>query len=249
MALGLVVGRRDRDGGGLMPIQTTTQARAGAGRQATDPITPQAGVDTGGQVDLAVLLAQRDMAAARLAAADADAFRAEGPRIDGRIGTLLSLLLGALAASSAVGGVGAVLSRQHHAYLALWLLAGSAVVLVTGLALIMRLILPRLTPVAPRAGRLARITVRIITRVLPCRRRPRRGGGALAQVAALPDLAAARAHYQAAAGDCLGYQSALAYQHAVAITRRFYRFRTAGWVLTAGVVLAAAGFLALGWGW
>lgn len=168
--------------------------------------------------------AEASAVAARLAAADAQAFRAEGPRIDARIGTLLSLMLGGLASSGVVGGLGGSLSRQRHAYLAFGLLAVAAVVLVAGLVLIVRLILPRLTPVTPTSG-------------------------ALAVVAALPDVAAARAHYRAAGRDCLAYESALAYHHAVAITRRFYRFRTAGRVLVAGVVLAAAGFLALAGGW
>lgn len=168
--------------------------------------------------------AETNMLAARLAAVDAEAFRSEGPRIDNRIGSLLTLMLGGLASSGVVGGLGASVSRQRHAYVAFGLLAVSAVVIVAGLVLIVRLILPRLTRVTPTSG-------------------------ALALVAALPDVASARTHYQAAGRDCLAYQSALAYHHAVAITRRFFRFRTAGRVLMAGVVLATAGFLALGWGW
>lgn len=163
--------------------------------------------------------------AAALAAADADAFRQEGPRIDGRIGTLLSLMLGALASSGAIGGVGATVSRQHHAYVATGLLTTSALVIVAGLALILRLILPRLT---------RRVTAQ---------------SGALALVADLPDVASARAHYRVAAQDCLTYQSSLAWSHAVAIRRRFRRFRRAGIVLLVGVLLAAAGFLALSGGW
>ncbi|HEX9334543.1 MAG TPA: hypothetical protein VF892_01610 [Pseudonocardiaceae bacterium] len=174
--------------------------------------------------DLDVLLAQHAAAAAALAAADAEAFWAEGPRIDGRIGTLLSLVLGGLASSGVVGGVGGELAHQRHAFVALGLLVASAVVTVTGLLLIVRLILPRLTQVTARSGRLARVSV-------------------------LPDAAAAREHYRAAAQDCLAYQAAAAWRHAVTIARRLRRFRTAGRVLVVGVVLATAGFLALSWGW
>lgn len=177
-----------------------------------------------GGVDLADLLGRHTSTAAGLAAADAEAFRSEGPRIDNRIGTLLSLVLGAVAASGAVGGVGATVSRQHHAYLAAGLLVAAAGVIVAGLLLIVRLILPRLSAVHPCSG-------------------------ALARVAALPDPDAARAHYQRAALDCVGYQSRVAWRHATQITRRWFRFRTAGRVLVAGVLLAAAGFLALGVGW
>lgn len=169
--------------------------------------------------------ARRDQAAALLAAADADAFRAEGPRIDGRIGTLLSLVLGGLASSGAVGGVGGSVSRERHAHVAMGLLAVAAVVILAGLVLVVRLILPRLT-----------------RRVTP-------NSWSLAHVADLPTLAAARAYYRDAAQDCLTYQASQARSHAVAIRRRFRRFRRAGWVLLAGVGLAAAGFLALGWGW
>lgn len=168
---------------------------------------------------------QRDQAAAVLAAADAAAFRAEGPRIDARIGTLLSLVLGALASGGVVGGLGGSLSRARHAYLALGLLAAAAVVIVVGVVLIVRLILPRLSNgVTPHSW-------------------------SLAHVAELPDLVAVRAYYQAAAQAPLSHQARQAHSHAVAIRRRFRRFRRAGWVLVAGVVLAAAGFLALGWGW
>jgi hypothetical protein len=175
--------------------------------------------------DLAALLAGHNAAAAALAAADAEAFRQEGPRIDARIGTLLSLVLGALASSGFVGGIGASVSRQRHAYLATGLLAVSALVIVAGLVLIVRLILPRLS---------RRVTAR---------------SGSLARVSVLPDATAVRAHYQSAAQDCLAYQSFEAWRHAAGIARRFRRFRTAGRVLVVGVVLAAAGFLALGWGW
>lgn len=175
-------------------------------------------------VDLGALLAGHNAAATALAAADADAFRQEGPRIDGRIGTLLSLVLGGLASSGVVGGVGASVSRQRHAYLALGLLATAAVVIVVGLVLIVRLILPRLTRVTARSGPLATVSV-------------------------LPDAAAARAYYQRAASDCLAYQSGAAWRHAVTIARRFRRFRIAGRVLVAGVLLATAGFLALSAGW
>jgi hypothetical protein len=188
----------------------------------TPPITSDR--VSGEVADLGALLAAHQAAAGALAAADAEAFRQEGPRIDGRIGTLLSLVLGALATSSVIGGVGATLSRQRHAYLAMGLLASSAVVIVAGLVLIVRLILPRLTRVTARSG-------------------------ALAQVAVLPDATAAREHYRAAAQDGLTYQSTTAWWHAVAIAARFRRFRNAGRVLVAGVVLAAAGFLALSWGW
>jgi hypothetical protein len=175
-------------------------------------------------LDLGTLLADRRAAAAALAAYDAEAIRQEGPRIDNRIGTLLTLVLGALASSGVVGGVGASVSRQRHAYLAMGLLATAAVVIVAGLLLIVRLILPRMT---------REVTTR---------------SGALARVAALPDAAAARAHYYAAAQDCVSYQSAVAWSYATGIRRRFFRFRTAGRVLVVGVVLAAVGFLALGWG-
>lgn len=175
-------------------------------------------------VDLSELLATRDAAGAALAAKDADTFRQEGPRIDNRIAGLLSLVLGALASSGLVGGVGASLSRQRHAYLAMGLLGCSAVVLSAGLLLTVRLILPRLTKVTARST-------------------------TLAHVAALPDAAAARAHYGTAAQDCLTYQATAAWSHAIAITRRFRRFRRAGRVLLVGVLLATAGFLALSWGW
>lgn len=179
----------------------------------------------GADLDLSALLVERDTTAAALAAADAEAYRAEGPRIDDRIGTLLTLLLGALASSGAVGGVGTALSRQRHAYIALGLLVAAAVVLVAGLGLICRLILPRLTRAAtPRSW-------------------------SLAWVAALPDPADAAEHYRAAAADCLAYQSRQAWSNATSIRRRFFRFRTAGRVLLVGAGLAAAGFLALGWGW
>lgn len=168
---------------------------------------------------------QHTAAAAALAARDADAFRAEGPRIDNRIGTLLSLVLGGLASSSVVGGVGGELAHQRHAYVALGLLVASAVVTVVGLLLIVRLILPRLTRVTARSGELARMSV-------------------------LPDAEAARAFYLAAAADQgLSHQAAAAHRHAVAIARRFRRFRTAGYVLVAGLLLAAAGFLTLAGGW
>jgi hypothetical protein len=174
--------------------------------------------------DLDVLLAQHTAAAATLARSDAESFQSESPRIDNRIGTLLSLVLGGLASSSVVGGVGGELAHQRHAVVALGLLVASAVVTVAGLLLIVRLILPRLTRVTARSG-------------------------PLAQVSVLPDEAAARAHYRAAAQDCLAYQSAAAWRYAVAVARRFRRFRTAGRVLVVGVVLATAGFLALSWGW
>jgi hypothetical protein len=164
-------------------------------------------------------------AAAALAAADADAFRAEGPRIDARIGTLLTLVLGALASSGFIGGIGASVSRQRRAYLAMGLLAVSALVIVAGLVLIVGLILPRLSKV---------VTAR---------------SGVLARVSVLPDEAAVRAHYLAAAQDRLAYQSFTAWRHAAEIARRFHRVRTAGRVLLVGVALAALGFLALGWGW
>jgi hypothetical protein len=92
---------------------------------------------------LAALAADHTTAAAALAAADAEAFRQEGPRIDARIGTLLTLVLGALASSGFVGGIGASVSRQRHAYLAMGLLAVSALVIVAGVVLIVGLILPR----------------------------------------------------------------------------------------------------------
>lgn len=175
--------------------------------------------------DLSALLASHTAAAAALAADDAAAFRGEGPRIDGRIGTLLSLVLGALASSGAIGGVGASASRARHAYLAEGLLVTAAVVIVAGLLLVVRLILPRL-------------------------RRVTAASGALAQVSTLPDAAAARAYYCAAVLDQgLSYQAASAHQHAVSIARRYRRFRTAGYVLVAGVLQAAAGFLALAGGW
>lgn len=166
-----------------------------------------------------------DMVAAGLAAADAESFRGEGPRIDARIGTLLSLVLGGLASSGAVGGIGGSVSRTRHAYLAMSLLALASVVIVVGLVLVVRLILPRMT---------RRVTVH---------------SWSLAHVADLPDTTAARVYYRAAARDCLAYQACQARSHAVAIRRRFRRFRRAGWVLLVGVVLAAVGFLALGWGW
>jgi hypothetical protein len=174
--------------------------------------------------DLTALLADHNATGAALAATDADAFRQEGPRIDNRIGSLLSLILGALASSGLIGGVGASLSRAHHAPLAMGLLAGSSVVIATGLLLTVRLILPRLSTT---------ITVQ---------------SGPLPRVAALPHPAAARAHYSTAARDCLTYQSAAAWSHAVAISRRFRRFHRAGTVLLIGVALATAGFIALAWG-
>ena len=166
-----------------------------------------------------------EASAAALAATDADAFRQEGPRIDNRVNTLLTLVLGGLASSGGLGGVGAAVSHRQHAYLAMWLLVAAAVVILTGLVLIVELILPRLT---------RQVTVR---------------SGHLARVAALPDQAAAHAYYQAAAQDCLAHQALAAWSHATAIRRRFRRFRRAGYVLLAGVLLATAGFLALGWGW
>lgn len=166
-----------------------------------------------------------DTTAAQLAAADATSIQAEGPRIDNRIGILLSLLLGGLASSSVLGGVGASISRQRHAYVATGLLVAAAVVIVVGLVLIVRLVLPRLT---------RRVTAQ---------------SGALARLAELPDAAAARDYYRAAVGDCLAYQALLAWSHAVGIRRRYRRFRRAGYVLVVGVLLATAGFLALGWGW
>lgn len=169
--------------------------------------------------------ADRNATAAGLAAADAEAFRQEGPRVDNRIGTLLSLLLGGMASSSVLGGVGTTLSQQRHAYVAMVLLAAAAVVIAVGLVLIVLLILPRMS---------RRVTAR---------------SGALAQVAALPDAAAVREHYRTAAMDPLGYQAGLARAHAVGIRARFYRFKVAGWVLVTGVLMATAGFLALGWGW
>lgn len=166
-----------------------------------------------------------DIVAAALARADADEFRAEGPRIDGRINTLVTLVLGGLASAGVLGGVGGSVSRAHHAVVAHGLLATSAVVIVAGLVLQVGLILPRLS---------RRVTSR---------------SGALARVSVLPDDVAVRDYYRAAARTCLAYQSASALRHARGIAARFHRFRTAGYVVTAGVLLAAAGFLALGWGW
>jgi hypothetical protein len=187
---------------------------------------------------------------AALAAADADAFRSEGPRIDARIGTLASLVFAVLASTGAVGGVGTSISRARHAEVATWLLVAGAVAFAVGFVMIVRLILPRLVRVTPATGVLAWAAalplvgplVRRLTRIRPA-------PGALAQVAALPDTTAAAAYYAAAAEDCLAYQATDAWAHGVAIARRFRRFRRAGWVLTTAVVLAAAGFLALGWGW
>lgn len=176
--------------------------------------------------DLAELLAAHHAAAAALAAADAEAFRQEGPRIDDRINTLLALVVGALASASVVGGVGGSVSHARHAYLAEGLLTASAVVIVAGLLLVARLILPRLTWVTDRPGPLARVSV-------------------------LPDTAAARRFYLAAALDDggLSHQAGAAHRHAVAIARRFRRFRRAGYVLVGGLVLALAGSLALAGGW
>jgi hypothetical protein len=166
-----------------------------------------------------------DLVAAELAAADAAAFRHEGPRIDARIGILLTLVLGGLASGGLVGGIGGSVSRQRHAYVALGLLTVAALVTVAGVVLIVRLILPRLSPVVTdRSGPLARVSV-------------------------LPDEAAVRAYYRAAAQDRLAYQSHAAWRYAVGTARRFHRFRTAGRVLMAGVVLSALGFLVLSWGW
>jgi hypothetical protein len=176
--------------------------------------------------DLSALLAEHSAAAAALAAADAGEFRAEGPRIDGRIATLASLVLGALASGGVLGGLGTSVSHQRHAYLAQGLLMGAAVVLVAGLLLFVRLLLPRLTKVTAQSGALARLSV-------------------------LPDAQAARRYYLAAVvtDQGLSHQAAAAHRHAVGIARRMRRFRRAGYVLVSGVVLAAAGFLALAWGW
>jgi hypothetical protein len=162
---------------------------------------------------------------AELAAADADAFRAEGPRIDNRIGTLVNLVIGAVAASGGIGGVAGLISRQHHAYVATTLLGVSAVVLMAGFLLIGRLILPRITP------------------------SPTSQSWSLAWVADLPDADAARDYYETAADDLDTHLCLQAWSHAVSIRRRFRRFRTAGRVLAVGAVLALVGFLALAWGW
>jgi hypothetical protein len=176
-----------------------------------------------GTIDLAALLAHHHATGAALAAQDADAFRQEGPRIDNRITSLLSFVLGALISGGFVGGASALVSH-HHAYLATALLTTAAAVLATGVLLHVRLILPRLTTVTDQSGPLAR-------------------------VADLPDPAAARQHYLTAARDCLTYQATAAWCHAVGITRRNRRFRRAGRLLLTGVLLAAAGFIALRQGW
>ena len=194
-------------------LQPPPGVPGGAFGLAADPDIDPAGVDW-----------VMEAAAARLAAADADAIRQEGPRSDTRIGLLLSLLLGGAASASVFGGLGTELAHARHAYVATGLLAAAAVVVVVGLVLIVGLILPRLS---------RRVTAQ---------------SGVLAQVANLPGHQAVREFYRAAAIDPLGHQVRAVRSHAVGIQRRLYRLRRAGWVLVAGIVLATAGWLALGWG-
>lgn len=164
-------------------------------------------------------------AAVALAAADFDAFRSEPPRTDARIGILASLILGGVASIGGVGGLGATVSRQHHAHVAFALLVAAAVALAAGVVMIVRLILPRMD---------RQLTTQ---------------SGGLHQVAALPDAAAARRYYTAAARDCLTHWSGRTWCQSKASTRRLFRLRGAGRVLGIGVLLVLAGVLALAAGW
>lgn len=166
---------------------------------------------------------QIDDVGAQLAAVDAEAFRQEGPRADNRVGILATLLLGLLAAAGGIGALNVLTNRAHHAPVATVLLCAGATVFVVGLIAIVRLILPRLSRKVSREG-------------------------VLGVVASLPDVEAACEHYRQAAQDRLAYQAACAWAHARLITRRNRRLRRGGWLLVLGVVLAAAGLVALGLG-
>lgn len=162
-------------------------------------------------------------AGAKLAEYDGTAFRSEGPRTDAKVGALLSLLVGVVGVVGVLGTLGTTVSRQARAYVAAGLLGAAAVVLVLGLLMIVLVILPRLYG-------------------------PEQRPGALGIVAALPDAAAARAHYRAAGEDPLAYRAADAWFHSKVMTQRYRRIRRAGVVVLLGIVLGLAGGLALGWG-
>ena len=163
-------------------------------------------------------------AAVRLAELDRAEFRAEGPRSDAKLSTLISLLVGLSGAVAAGSSVGTRLARDAGSTLAAVLFGAAGLVLLIGLGMVWHVVLPRLHPDG-RGGR----------------------GGPMAAVADLPDAAAARDYYLAAARDPLLYQAGGAHHHARAIGARYRRIRRPGRVLLAGFALAAAGGLALAW--
>src|SRR5437764_531645 len=162
--------------------------------------------------------------AVSLAECDAAAFRSEGPRTDAKIAALLSLVAALIGTTGVIGTLGTVYSRQSGAIVAAVLLSCAAVVLCTGLVLVVLVILPML-------------------------HRPGGPPGTLIEVADLKDPAATRAYYLKAALDPLAHHAATAWLHAGLVTGRYRRIRRAGLVLLAGLTLALAGGLAFGWGW
>lgn len=182
---------------------------------------------------------------AELAALDCERIWQEGPRMDARIGTLMTTLLGGLASAGGIGGYGGMLSRERDAKLALALLVLAAVVIVVGLIMNLRLILPRMTIENKEQARWPR---RLLELVLPTHEKTD-NANALKGLASVENADEAYDYYVNAAKDPLRYMASQAHAHANAITGRNWRFVRAGWMVMTGIVVALAGSLSLAMGW
>ena len=108
------------------------------------------------------------------------------PKLTGKIAALLSLVAALIGTTGVIGTLGTVYSRQSGAIAAAILLSCAAVVLCTGLVLVVLVILPML-------------------------HRPGGPPGTLIEVADLKDPATTRAYYLKAALDPLAHHAATAW--------------------------------------